>query len=88
MLARIGQHNRRLNAIVTLTADSALARARAADEARARGDWWGPFHGVPITIKDTFEVDGVRTTAGMLSLKDHVSPRDAVVAAASSARAR
>lgn len=81
MLARIGQHNPRLNAIVTLTADSALARARAADEARSRGNWWGPFHGVPITIKDTYELDGVRTTAGMPSLKDHVSPRDAVVVA-------
>jgi amidase len=81
MLVRIAQHNPRLNAIVTLTPDSALARARAADEARARGEWWGPFHGVPITIKDTYEVDGVRTTAGIPALKDHVAPRDAVVVA-------
>jgi amidase len=81
MLARIAQLNPRLNAIVTLTPDAALARARAADEARARGDWWGPFHGVPITIKDTYEVDGVRTTAGIPDLKDHVPPRDAVVVA-------
>jgi amidase len=81
MLARIGQHNPKLNAIVTLTPDAALARARAADEARARGNWWGPFHGVPVTIKDTYEVDGVRTTSGMLSLKDNISPRDAVVVA-------
>jgi amidase len=81
MLARIGQHNPRLNAIVTLTADAALARARAADEARARGEWWGAFHGVPCTIKDTYEVTGVRTTAGMATLTDHVPPRDAVVVA-------
>ena len=81
MLARIGQFNPKLNAIVTLTPDAALARAREADQARARGDLWGPFHGVPITIKDTYEVDGVRTTAGMPSLKDNVSPRDAVVVA-------
>src|SRR6266851_5250450 len=81
MLARITQHNPRLNAIVTLTEDSALARARAANEARARGEWWGPFHGVPCTIKDTYEVTGVRTTAGMPTLKDHVPPRDAVVVA-------
>lgn len=81
MLARIGQNNGKLNAIVTLTADTALARARAADEARVRGQWWGAFHGVPVTIKDTYEVDGVRTTAGMPSLKDNVAPRDAVVVA-------
>ena len=81
MLARIGQYNPKLNAIVTLTPDAALGRARAADEARAHGDWWGPFHGVPVTIKDTYEVDGVRTTAGMPSLKDNVSPRNAVVVA-------
>jgi amidase len=81
MLARISQHNPKLNAIVTLTPDAALGRARAADEARARGNSWGPFHGVPVTIKDTYEVDGVRTTGGMPSLKDHVSPRDAVVVA-------
>jgi amidase len=79
MLARIAQHNPRLNAIVTLTPDAALARARAADEARARGEGGGLFPGVPKTIKDTYEVDGVRTTAGIPDLRDHVPPRDAVV---------
>ena len=64
LLERIEQFNPPLNAIVTLTPDEALARARAADEARARGEWWGPLHGVPCTIKDTFETAGVRTTAG------------------------
>src|SRR5262245_9055186 len=54
-LQRIERYNPRLNAIVTVTADAALERARAADEARAKGRWWGPFHGVPCTIKDTFE---------------------------------
>jgi amidase len=81
MLDRIAQYNPKINAIVTLTADAALARARAADEARAKGEWWGPFHGVPCTVKDTFEVAGVATTAGSPSLKNHVPPRDAVVAA-------
>lgn len=81
MLDRIAQYNPKINAIVTLTADAALARARAADEARAKGEWWGPFHGVPCTVKDTFEVAGVTTTAGSPSLKNHVPPRDAAVAA-------
>ncbi len=81
MLERIQRLNPKLNAIVTLTADGALARAKAADEARARGQWWGPFHGVPCTVKDTLEVAGVRTTAGSPTLKDHVPPRDAVFVA-------
>ena len=62
MLERIARYNPPLNAVVALAADAALARARAADEARARRESWGPFHGVPITIKDTFEVAGVTTT--------------------------
>jgi amidase len=79
VLARIAKHNPKLNAIVTLTADATLARARAADEARARGEWWGPLHGVPATIKDTFETAGVRTTAGAKLLEGHVPARDAAV---------
>jgi amidase len=81
MLERIRRHNPRLNAIVTLTEDSALGRARAADEARSRGEWWGPFHGVPCTVKDTFETAGVRTTAGARTLANHVPTRDAAIVA-------
>ena len=81
MLERIARYNPPLNAVVVLAADAALARARAADEARARRESWGPFHGVPITIKDTFEVAGVTTTSGSASLRNHVPARDAAVAA-------
>ncbi|HKC07026.1 MAG TPA: amidase [Methylomirabilota bacterium] len=80
MLDRIQQHNGKLNAIVALAGD-AVERARAADEARARRDWWGPFHGVPCTIKDSFEVAGVTTTSGSPTLRTHVPARDSVVAA-------
>lgn len=80
MLDRIQQHNGKVNAVVALAPD-AVDRARAADEARARRDWWGPFHGVPCTIKDTFEVAGLRTTAGSPSLRSHVPTRDAAVVA-------
>jgi amidase len=80
MLDRIQQHNGKLNAIVALAGD-AVERARAADEARARRDWRGPFHGVPCTIKDSFEVAGVTTTSGSPTLRTHVPARDAVVAA-------
>jgi amidase len=75
-LDRVGRYNPKLNAIVTLTADAVLARALAADEAQARGEWWGPFHGVPCTIKDTFETAGMRTTAGATMLSRHVPARD------------
>ncbi len=79
ILDRISQYNSKINAIVTLTPDAALARARAADEARGRGEWWGPFHGVPCTVKDTFATAGVRTTAGATRLSTHVPTKDAVV---------
>ena len=81
LLGRIQQFNPKLNAIVTLTAEAALERARAADEARARGEWWGPFHGVPCTIKDSFETAGVRTTAGAPSFATHVPETNAGVVA-------
>ncbi|HSE04995.1 MAG TPA: amidase family protein, partial [Methylomirabilota bacterium] len=80
MLDRIQQYNPAINAVVALAPD-AVDRARAADEARARRDWWGPFHGVPCTIKDTFEVAGITTTAGSPTLRSHVPARDAAVAA-------
>ena len=81
MLDRIARFNPKLNAIVTVTADAALARAKAADEARARGEWWGRFHGVPCTIKDTLETAGVRTTAGAPQFASHVSTQDAPIVA-------
>jgi amidase len=79
MLDRIQRFNPKLNAIITLAADMALARARASDEALARGELWGHFHGVPCTIKDTLETAGVRTTAGAPFLAKHVPTRDATV---------
>jgi len=78
ILKRIDKYNPSLNAIVTLLQDEALARARAADEALAKGESWGALHGVPITVKDAFEIAGVRTTAGAPFLAKYVPKRDAV----------
>jgi amidase len=75
---RIGRINPRLNAIV-IPNEGARARAVQADEALARGESWGPLHGVPITIKDIFDVRGLRNTAGYLPAKDNVSSTDATV---------
>ncbi len=63
-LARVEGYNPQLNAVVHLKADEALARASAADAASARGQSWGPLHGLPMTIKELFEVEGFRWTAG------------------------
>ncbi len=78
-LGQVEKHNPALNAIVTLDAERARARAAQADAAAARGAWWGPLHGLPITIKDTFETAGLRTTSGYPALAEHVPATNADV---------
>ncbi len=79
MFKRIDAINPRVNAVVTLMREEALARAKEADEARTQGHFFGPLHGVPITIKDAFDVKGVRTTFGNPAFKDHIPARDSAV---------
>ena len=76
-LDAIADRNEPLNAVVTLDEENARRAAGEADEAIARGDALGPLHGLPMTIKDTFETAGIRTTAGNPIWKDHVPDRDA-----------
>jgi amidase len=64
-LARIERVNPDLNAIVTLDPEGARARAKAADEALDEDRVWGPLHGVPMTVKDQFAIQGMRTTYGL-----------------------
>jgi amidase len=80
-LARVERLNPKLNAVVTLDVERARKRAREADQALARGEVWGPLHGLPMTVKDTIETAGVRTTAGATVLAEHVPAADAVTAA-------
>ena len=80
-LAHIARHNPALNAIVTLDESGARRRASEADAALARGEVWGPLHGVPVTIKDALETSGLRTTAGHPPLASYVPERDATVVA-------
>ncbi len=77
-LDRIEEVNPKLNAVVLLTARSAIKAARRADEAVAAGDELGPFHGVPVTIKDAYEVARVVSTGGTLGRKDYVPEIDAI----------
>jgi amidase len=69
-LARIEKHNSRVNAVVAMDIAGARRRARAADLALANGDVWGPLHGVPVTIKDSFDVAGLPSTWGVPELRD------------------
>lgn len=80
-LARVDGWNGAINAVVALDADRARARAAEADAARARGERWGPLHGLPITIKDSFETEGLVTTSGAPELRDHVPTTDATAVA-------
>lgn len=80
-LSQITQHNPALNAIVTLDAENALELSLAADKALAQGDNWGVLHGVPVTIKDTLETKGLRTTSSYEPLADYIPKHDATVVA-------
>ncbi|HAM46965.1 MAG TPA: amidase, partial [Alphaproteobacteria bacterium] len=58
-LARLERLNPALNAVIATDIDRAMANADAADEARANGNFLGPLHGLPITIKDALAVPGM-----------------------------
>jgi amidase len=80
-LRQIEAVNPSVNAIVTLNEEQALRKAREADEALAHGNIWGPLHGVPVTIKDVFETEGLRTTSSCKPLASYVPKQDATVVA-------
>ena len=75
-LERISELNPALNAIVTLAPD-VLERAKEAETAVKRGDQLGSLHGVPVTIKDTIETAGLRTTSGSVIRQVYVPENDA-----------
>jgi amidase len=79
MLAWIEAANPGLGAVVALRAEAALAEAAAADQATARGGELGPLHGVPMTVKDAFDVAGLPTTWGNPDFADHLATSDATV---------
>jgi len=78
-LDKIAKLNPALNAFLTVTADSALARAEELDRELARGIDRGPLHGIPIAHKDLMYTKGVRTTSGSKLFGDFVPDRDAAV---------
>ena len=80
-LDRIGEVNDDLNAVVHLCGERALDEAREADAMLARGESKGPLHGVPMTLKDSLDTEGVVTTGGTTGRRDFVPEQDATVTA-------
>jgi amidase len=76
-LDRIERLDPPINAVVTLDVERARAEADRADDEARRGEWRGPLHGLPTTIKDAIEVAGVRSTGGAIELRDHIPAMDA-----------
>jgi aspartyl-tRNA(Asn)/glutamyl-tRNA(Gln) amidotransferase subunit A len=78
-LDRIAVLNPVVNAFITVLADNAIAQAKKAEAEISGGDYKGPFHGVPIALKDLFNTKGIRTTGGSKIMSDHVPSEDGVV---------
>src|SRR5438874_2721350 len=78
-VARAERYNPALNAIVAWQVDRARERARAADAALARGEVWGPLHGVPMTVKESFNVAGLPSTWGNPPWRDNIAADNAVL---------
>ncbi len=78
-LDRIEKLNPVLNAFITVTAESALAEARAAETEISRGQWRGPLHGIPVALKDLIDTAGTRTTAASAVFEHRVPAADAEV---------
>lgn len=81
LLARADRINAAINAIVAWDIDRATAAAAAADDAAASGEQLGPLHGLPMTVKDTWETAGLVTTAGANVLSAYRPESDALAVA-------
>jgi aspartyl-tRNA(Asn)/glutamyl-tRNA(Gln) amidotransferase subunit A len=80
-LERIEASQPTLNAFITVCGDQAMAAARQAEEAVARGDELGALHGIPFTVKDVIDTEGVRTTMGSFIFENNIPKTDVVAVA-------
>jgi amidase len=78
-LERVDRLNPAINAVVVDDREAAMKQARAADRALAKGEKIGPLHGVPITVKESFNLVGTPTTWGYTELAGNIATTDAVV---------
>ncbi len=79
-LARVAKYNPKLNAIIWRDEERARQRAKAADAALNKGKRLGPLHGVPMTIKESYQVAGSPTTWGAPAMKGNVTQETAIAA--------
>src|SRR5215468_10591800 len=80
-ITRIEAVNPKLNAVVHTCFERALREAKEADDLLAKGNLRGPLHGVPMTIKDSLDTEGVVTTGGTVGRLHYVPRRDATAVA-------
>jgi Asp-tRNA(Asn)/Glu-tRNA(Gln) amidotransferase A subunit family amidase len=85
-LTRIEKLNPKLNAFVQLDAEGARRQARAAEEAVTCGEKLGPLHGIPISIKSSVEITGMKCEAGSKLRAGFVAPKDAPLVSRAFAR--
>ncbi len=78
-LKRIHRYDPGLNAFISTDDEGALRAAREAESEIARGGWRGPLHGVPVALKDIFDVAGQRTSAHSRLRMDHLASDDAYI---------
>ena len=76
---RYDRLNPGINAIIATDFENALKRAKKTDEALAQGMRWGPLHGLPMTMKETYEVIGMPCTAGAPEFKDNYPSQNAAI---------
>ncbi len=78
VLARVARYDAEVNSVVVRDYERARKRARDADAAAARGDFAGPLHGVPMTVKECFQLEGTPTTYGVAAYRDNIATKNAV----------
>lgn len=77
-LTRIDRYNPKINAVIFMDVDAARKRARLADKALARGNVWGPLHGLPMTVKESYDVAGMPTTWGVPAHRNNYPSKNAL----------
>ncbi|MBI4853600.1 MAG: amidase [Acidobacteria bacterium] len=80
-LKHIAKYNSKINAIILLDEEGAIKRAKEADQALSKGEIWGPLHGVPFTVKDSYATKGLRSSFGNPLHKNNIPDSDSTLVA-------